>query len=28
MRVTVDELRIELSAKYFIDPVKWNQGCW
>lgn len=26
MRVTVDELRIELSAKYFIDPVKWSQG--
>ncbi len=26
MRVTVGELRIELSAKYFIDPVKWNPG--
>src|SRR4051812_44143833 len=26
MRVTVDEYRIELSAKYFIDPVKWNPG--
>ena len=26
MRLTVDELRIELSAKYFIDPVKWSQG--
>ena len=24
MRVTVGELRVELSAKYFIDPVKWN----
>jgi site-specific recombinase XerD len=24
MRVTVGELRVELSTKYFIDPVKWN----
>lgn len=24
MRVTVGELRVELSAKYFIYPVKWN----
>lgn len=26
MRVTVGELRIELSAKYLIDPAKWNPG--
>jgi hypothetical protein len=26
MRVTVGEVRIELSAKYFINPAKWSQG--